>query len=260
MIYTRFIIVFLLMIILISCEEPDTAGPGPYDTDTTPPAIDIVSPGGDTVATSEVVLSADITDESVIHNVTFHVDDVCIAEDDEYPYEQTWYAGYWTPLETYTIVVRAEDEFGNAGASQPREIVLAGGTKYSPTLLGPENMAVFQTVSDTTEVVTSWEPVPGAKNYTFRYRTEGFIDLPHAYVDITGESFTFLAIGHLPQSTVFRIFWSIRANWDSDHGSLWGSERWFSFMPAENADIRDAARGVRISFSPRPIDASSSGK
>lgn len=220
---------FLSMLVLCSCEDATT--PEAPDGDTQPPAVEIVSPDADTLLDSEIPLAAAVCDESAIVRVSFFVDDIAIAEEVVYPFETIWYAGYWTPEETYTIVVEAEDEHGNIGVSQPRVVLLASGTAFKPVVLGPDDMTTYQTVSDTTAVVTSWEPLPGARSYRFRYRTEGIAELDYAYVTIEGESYTFETIGHLAPGTFFRIFWSVQGQWDSDHGSSWSTERWFSFLP-----------------------------
>ena len=245
---TTGILLTLSILSIISCFETETVGPLPGDTK--PPVVEITSLAGDTLYDSEITLSADVSDDSAIDTVSFYVDGLCVGGDGEAPFEQVWYAGYWDPDETYEIVIEAVDEFGNTGTSPPREIVLAGGARYQPVILEPEDMAIFRIVSETTEIMISWEPVPGAGSYCFRCRFEGFLENDYIFLIFTEPSLLFRVVGFLYPDETLRVYWSVQAQWDTEHKSLWSSERWFQLTPDIGSGKRNITPHARISFSP----------
>jgi len=113
--------ILCLSVLWFSCENPTE--PEPQDTEA--PIVVITFPVAESQLTETTTIRVEVSDESPITKVIFLIDGISVFEDIESPYEYEWDICL-EDGENHSILVRAEDEFGNQGQTDAMPIQTNG--------------------------------------------------------------------------------------------------------------------------------------
>lgn len=113
---------------------PAAAGVGGPPSDTTPPSVNIASPGAGWSLTSTIGIIAGAADNVGIDRVDFYIDGAKVGSDSSAPYTFDWNTTT-VPDGTHTISVAAYDTAGNVG-SAAQFVTVANGAVTAAAVLG----------------------------------------------------------------------------------------------------------------------------
>ena len=91
------------------------------------PQVEITFPVDGSVLSGTVEITADATDDSVVVNVEFYVDDSLVSTDTLAPYTHSWSTAGLVDSSTHTIYAKAYDNDGNEGTSPTISVMVYNG-------------------------------------------------------------------------------------------------------------------------------------